>query len=278
MSNELGAFLRSRRARLRPEEVGLGGGGRRRVAGLRREEVAVLASVSTDYVVRLEQGRLRPSDAALEALARALRLDPVERTHLFALVGRAAPAVNHRTTVDEVRPALLRLLRAVEPSPAYVVGPTLDLLAWNSTASMLFGGLEARTPAELNVARLIFLDSGVRQLIAPEQVGLDVVAALRAAQGRRGSDPRVDLLVDELRERSSDFRALWTTQDVAAKTHGCKTFVHPQVGRLDLEWERLSIPGETSQALMVYSAEPGTASATALTLLGSLAATEARMR
>src|SRR5215467_9462803 len=129
VSDELGEFLRSRRARIRPEDVGFRSGRGRRVEGLRREEVAALASVSVDYIKRLEAGRIRPSEAVLDSLARALQLDAVERTHLFALAGRAA--ANTVDPLKDVRPGLVRLLAAVEPLPAFVVGPWLDLLAWN---------------------------------------------------------------------------------------------------------------------------------------------------
>ena len=210
----------------------------------------------------------------LDALGRALRLDAAERVHLLALAGRRAAPETSRT-VDAPRPALLRLLQAVEPFPAYIVGPSLDMLAWNATASALFGGLEARPRDALNMARLIFLDRGLGRLLDVEQVGGEVVAALRAAQGRPGTRGDVDALVAELLESSAEFRTHWHRQDVSAKAHGRKSFRHPDVGRLDLDWERLTIPAAEDQALMVYSAEPGGPSATALALLGSLAATEA---
>src|SRR6478672_3865336 len=142
MSSELGEFLKSKRAQIRPEDVGFRSGRGRRVEGLRREEVAVLASVSVDYIKRLEAGRIRPSDAVLDSLARALQLDVLERTHLFSLAGRTAAPHDH--SLEDVRPGLLRLLAAVEPLPAFIVGPWLDLLAWNPTASALFTGLERR--------------------------------------------------------------------------------------------------------------------------------------
>ena len=273
VSDELGAFLRSRRARLRPEDVGLGAGGRRRVPGLRREEVAALASASVDYVVRLEQGRMRPSEAVLHALARALRLDEAERRHLFALAGRGDARAG-RAPAGAIRPGLLRLLGALEPLPAYVMAPSLDLLAWNPTASCLLGGLERRTPEERNIALLVFLDPAFARLLGPpERSGADVVAALRTAR-TAGRDARAASVIDELAARSPAFGALWERQDVAAKTHGRKTFAHPEVGPLELDWERLALPGAEDRALMVYSAEPGSPSATGLTLLGALAATE----
>lgn len=276
MSDELGAFLRSRRAGLRPEDVGFKPGRARRVPGLRREEVAALASVSVDYVTRLEQGRIRPSEPVLDSLARALRLDVVERAHLFALAGRIPP-VEHTRPRGEVRPGLLRLLAAVEPLPAFVTDPSLDLLAWNSTASLLFGGFERRPAEERNLARMVFLDPEVGELLgAPECVGAGFVAALRVLLATGRPDPRVEALVDELCEGSEAFRALWAEHIVVKRTHGRETFHHPHVGPLDLDWDRLTVPGGGGQALMVYSAEPGTPSATALTLLATLAATAAQ--
>jgi len=276
MSDELGDFLRSRRARIRPEDVGFRSGRGRRVEGLRREEVAALASVSVDYIKRLEGGRIRPSEPVLDSLARALRLDAVERAHLFTLAGRAA-AVRDLEPREEVRPGLLRLLAAVEPLPAIVVGPWLDLLAWNATASALFCGFERRSPEERNMARLIFLDPEVRELFCtPEWDGAGLVAGLRVRHARGRPEPRVEALISELCERSQHFRRLWQEHGAVKRMHGRKTFNHPQVGMIDLDWERLTVPGSSGQVLLVYSAEPGTPAATALTLLGTLAATAAQ--
>ena len=275
MSDELAEFLRSRRARIRPEDVGFRAGRGRRVEGLRREEVAALASVSVDYIKRLERGKIRPSEAVLDSLARALKLDIVERSHLFALAGRAAAARDeHR---DEVRPGLLRLLAAVDPLPAFVVGPWLDLLAWNPTASALFGGFERRPPEEWNMARLIFLDPEVGQIFRTgEWDGAGLVAALRVRHARGRPDARVEALISELCERSQLFRRLWQEHGVVKRMNGRKTFNHPEVGRIELDWERLTVPGSSGQVMLVYSAEPGTPAATALTLLATLAATAAQ--
>jgi transcriptional regulator with XRE-family HTH domain len=275
MSNELGEFLRSRRARIKPEDVGFRPGRGRRVEGLRREEVAALASVSVDYIKRLEGGRIRPSDAVLNSLARALRLDVDERTHLFALAGRAASAHNADPLAD-VRPGLLRLLAAVEPLPAFIVGPWLDLLAWNPTASALFCGFERRPPEERNMARLIFLDPEIRDLFCVAGWdGSGLVGSLRVRYERERSDARIEALISELRERSPLFRQLWEERAVVKRMKGLKTFDHPEVGRIELDWERLTVPGSGGQVLIVYSAEPGTPAATALTLLATLAATAA---
>jgi transcriptional regulator with XRE-family HTH domain len=275
MNNELGEFLKSRRSRIKPEDVGFRAGRGRRVEGLRREEVAALASVSVDYIKRLEAGRIRPSDAVLDSLARALMLDVVERAHLFALAGRAAAATDH--ALEDVRPGLLRLLAAVEPLPAFVVGPWLDLLAWNPTASALFCGFERRPPEERNMARLIFLDPEIHTLFcAGGWKGAGLVAALRVRYERGRPEPRVEALISELIERSPLFRQVWNEHGVVKRMYGRKTFNHPDVGEIELDWDRLTVPGSGGQVLMVYSAQPGTPAATALALLSTLAATAAQ--
>jgi transcriptional regulator with XRE-family HTH domain len=275
MSNELGDFLKSRRARIQPEDVGFNSGRGRRVEGLRREEVAALASVSVDYIKRLEAGRIRPSDAVLDSLSRALQLDVVERTHLFALAGRTASARD--SALEDVRPGLLRLLAAVEPLPAFVVGPWLDLLAWNPTASALFTGFERRPPEQRNMARLIFLDPEIHDLFcAGGWSGAGLVAALRVRYGRGEPDPRVEELISDLIAGSPLFKRLWEEHGVVKRMRGRKTFNHPDVGVIELDWERLTVPGTGGQVLMVYSARPGTRAATALTLLATLAATAAQ--
>jgi transcriptional regulator with XRE-family HTH domain len=272
MSNELGEFLRSRRARIQPEDVGFRAGRGRRVEGLRREEVAALASVSVDYIKRLEAGRITPSDPVLDSLARALKLDIVERKHLFALAGRAT--AHDLDPLEDVRPGLLRLLAAVEPLPAFIVGPWLDLLAWNPTASALFCGFERRPPEERNMARLIFLDPEIRDLFcAGGWDGSGLVAALRVRYTQGQPDARVQALISELIEHSPLFRRLWEEHGVVKRMKGRKTFNHPEVGEIKLDWDRLTVPGAGGQVLMVYSAEPGTPAATALTLLATLAAT-----
>jgi transcriptional regulator with XRE-family HTH domain len=276
MSNELGEFLKSRRAQIQPEDVGFNAGRGRRVEGLRREEVAALASVSVDYIKRLEAGRIRPSDAVLDSLSRALQLDVVERTHLFALAGRTA-AAHDANTLEDVRPGLLRLLEAVEPLPAFIVGPWLDLLAWNPTASALFTGFERRPPKERNMARLIFLDPEIHDLFcAGGWSGAGLVAALRVRHGRGEPEPRVEALISDLIEGSPLFKRLWEEHGVVKRMAGRKTFNHPEVGVIELDWDRLTIPGSGGQVLMVYSARPGTRGATALSLLATLAATAAQ--
>jgi transcriptional regulator with XRE-family HTH domain len=273
MNNELGEFLRSRRAQIRPEDVGFKVGRGRRVEGLRREEVAALASVSVDYVKRLERGKIRPSEAVLGSLARALRLDADERTHLFALADQATSA-HDLNDLEDVRPGLLRLLAAVEPLPAFIVGPWLDLLAWNPTASALFCGFERRPAEERNMARLIFLDPEISKLFrAGGWDGSGLVSSLRIRYEREQPDRRVQALISELKERSPQFHRCWEERRVVKRMKGRKTFDHPEVGVIELDWDRLTVAGAGGQVLMVYSAEPGTPAATALTLLSTLAAT-----
>jgi uncharacterized protein YdcH (DUF465 family) len=212
----------------------------------------------------------------LGSLARALRLDADERTHLFALAGQSTSA--HETeSLEDVRPGLLRLLAAVEPLPAFIVGPWLDLLAWNPTASALFCGFERRAASERNLARLIFLDPEISELFCTgDWDGSGLVGSLRVRYERELPDRRVRALISELKERSPHFHRLWEEHGVVKRMSGRKSFNHPEVGMVELDWERLTIPGAGGQVLMVYSAEPRTPAATALTLLSTLAATAAR--
>jgi len=250
MLAEFGSFLRSRRERLRPEDVGLPAGPGRRTPGLRREEVAELAAISVDYVVRLEQGRLRPSESVLDALARALRLAAPERERLFALARPALTAAAGPAAPP--RPALRRIVAALDPLPAYLLDARLDVLACNAAAQALFGELASR-----NLARLAFLDAGYRRRLGePAEVEAECAGALRLAATRDPSDGALRALVDELRAASPAFRALWEAQEVREKSHGRKTFVDPARGRFALEWERLAVPGGAGLALMVY-ASPG---------------------
>ncbi|MDA0166691.1 hypothetical protein OM076_40895, partial [Solirubrobacter ginsenosidimutans] len=166
-----------------------------------------------------------------------------------------------------LRPALVRIVEAVEPLPAYVLDATLDLLAWNSAAARLFGGLDGKP----NIARLVFTDAGYRaRLVAPGEVEAEAAGALRLGLTRDPANDRLRALVEELLDASPVFAALWAAQDVRDKTHGRKAFTDPEVGAFELEWERLTVPGEAGLALLVYSAQPGTTAATALSRLGML--------
>jgi transcriptional regulator with XRE-family HTH domain len=267
-ADQLGEFVRTRRARVSPELVGLDAGVRRRVPGLRREELAQLAHVSIDYVVRLEQGRIgRPSSDILEALARALLLDDAERRHLFRLAAAREPTADGGDGT-EVRPGLALLVRSLEPAPAVVLSRRLDLLVWNPTAEALLGPFGA----ERNYARLVFGDSATGALhVDWDDAARETVALLRFAAARYPDDPALDELIAELRARSEVAERWWGAHDVAQKRHGLKRYLHPTVGPLTLHYEALHLPGDGDQLLTIYAAEPDTPDAERLAQLSELA-------
>ncbi|GAA2262937.1 helix-turn-helix transcriptional regulator [Kitasatospora cystarginea] len=266
---ELGEFLRSRRARLRPEEIGLPPyGGRRRVPGLRREELAQVAGVSVDYYVRLEQGRTEHvSQAVLDAVARALRLDPDERLHLGNLARPHRPDGVPRPP-QRVLPGLQRLLDSMADVPAYVVGLGTRVLAWNRLAAALITDFGALQPDRRELARLVFLDEAARELYEDwEGKARDVVAYLRLDAGRHPGDAGLSALIGELSIGSRDFARLWAGQEVRDKTRGGYVFRHPAVGRLELAYDTLRLPDDPDQALIAYTVEPDSPSRAALLLL-----------
>ncbi|MCP9619742.1 helix-turn-helix domain-containing protein [Nocardia otitidiscaviarum] len=276
---ELGEFLRSRRARLRPDQVGLiDHGVRRRVPGLRREELALLAGVSVDHYVRLEQGRtLHFSESVLDAVARALRLDPVEHEHLYRL---ARPwSGTERPGTQRVRPGLLRLLEAAPEVPAYIVGRGTAVLAWNRAAAVLLTDFGALPPHERNLTRLVFLDEGMRDLYEdwPAKAA-DVVAYLRLDAARNPGDPAVTALIDDMCRDSAEFAELWRRHDIKDKTHGRYVYRHPMVGRIDLGYETLRLPDDPDQGLVAHTVERGSTSEVALRLLTSIDAPAATTR
>jgi transcriptional regulator with XRE-family HTH domain len=271
---ELGQFLKTRRARVRPDDVGLQPYGRRRVPGLRREELAQLAGVSVDYYVRLEQGRAgHPSEEVLDAIARALRLDDAERAHLVDL---SRPVRRRRTSPTErVRPEVRRLIDTLHHLPAMVIGRRMDVLAWNRLAAALVVDWGALPPEQRNSARHFFLDAGARELYSDwKEDARATVAWLRLAAGRHPDDAGLAELIGELSMKSEEFRRLWPRHDVREKTHGTKRFQHPIVGPLTLAYESLALPGDGDQTLVLYTAEPGSKSETALRLLASTAEPE----
>ncbi|MBK1782752.1 helix-turn-helix transcriptional regulator [Prauserella cavernicola] len=268
--NELGEFLRARRARLRPADVGLREHGQRRVAGLRREEIAVLAGVSADYYTRLEQGRERhPSGQVLDALSRALDLADDAREHLYRVAG-AGPGTGRSRGREVVGPELLQLLDTWTASPAFVLNRTLDVLARNAIAAELFSPFAEAD----NLLRMTFLDPAGRTFYADwHRAAEATVANLRVAAGHDAHDPRLVELLAELGEGSVEFPALWHAHDVRGKTHAAKELAHPDVGPLSLTYQAFEVRAAPGQQLIVYQAEPGSPSAQALSLLGSLAAT-----
>jgi transcriptional regulator with XRE-family HTH domain len=273
---ELGEFLKSRRDRLRPEDVGLPSGGQRRVPGLRREELAMLAGVSVDYYVRLEQGRdLTPSESVLDALARALRLDDTERAHLIAL---ARPPRIPFTTPDagsttEVRPSVQMLLDGLD-QPAFVLGRRMDILATNRMARALLTDFDARPPRERNHARWIFLDPATRELYVDwPVVARENVAILRHDAAQHPDDPELRELIGELSMASPEFRTWWAEHDVAVRNSGTKRYRHPVVGDMKIHFEAMRLADE-DQLLFIYSVEPGTPSQDAMRLLATWAATQ----
>ncbi|WP_433256067.1 helix-turn-helix transcriptional regulator [Streptosporangium sp. CA-135522] len=267
--SELGAFLRSRRARLKPEDSGLDTyGDRRRVPGLRREELARLAGVSVDYYVRFEQGRTDTvSNAVVDAVATALRLTDAERAHLHNLaraVGRrpATPPAPAKQTPTQGQ---LRLLAAMPDVPAYLVGRRTDILAWNPLYAELIGPLDTMAPEHRNTAWLTFLDADVRARYVNWDVkARNVVAYLRRDLGRHPDEPAFTALIDELTTASPEFRKLWAEQQVADRTDGDYHMHHPTAGELHLSFESFVSTADPNISLITYTAEPGSPSETIL--------------
>jgi transcriptional regulator with XRE-family HTH domain len=274
-NGELREFLRTRRARVQPEDVGIEISGQRRVPGLRREEVAMLAGVSLDYYARLEQGRdLQPSDQVLDAIGRALRLAEVERAYLHNLV-RSSLAVPEPAAL-EIPPldAGMRLMLDGLDMPGFIVDVRGDVHAMNRMGRALLVGLEPLPSAAANHPRWIFLQPSARALFTDwEMIARSSVGVLRDAAGRHPRDTALHALIGELSVGSPEFRTWWADHDVDARCRGRKRFHHPVVGDLVLHTEALQlVDGE--RWLFAYAAEPGSRSAEALALLGSWAATE----
>ncbi|MFB6635115.1 helix-turn-helix domain-containing protein [Streptomyces sp. NPDC090082] len=277
LSAELSEFLRSRRARLKPQDVGLPEFGRhRRVPGLRREELAQLAGVSVAYYTRLEQGNGRNvSMEVLDSIARALRLSEAERDHLTRLA-KPAPARRRPSRPQRLRPGVQQLMDAMTGIPAYVVGRRTDVLGSNRMATALFGDIAALPPERRNIARLLFLSDGYRDLFVDwEQKACEVVSFLRLDAGRHPDDPLLSALVGELSMKSEAFRSLWAAHLVKDKGHGSKRLHHPLVGELTLWCETLVVAGDEEQCLATFHAEPGSPSEEALGLLASWGADHA---
>ena len=270
--SELGAFVRARRDRISPGELGLSDSGQRRVPGLRREEVAALADMSADYLRRLEQGRVLPSHAVLDRLADALRFGPSERAHLQNLADRARGRQAPSPADTQVRPTLVRLLEALEPMPAVVLGRRCEVLAWNRAGAALDEVVARQPPEERNVARRVILDPTARELYPDwESLAQEVADVLRLNSARFSDDLQLAALVEELLRESPDFQRYWDDQGVFEKSSGMKVLDHPKVGRLELEYESFEIAPLTGQVLIVYTAPSGSATAKALEELAQVA-------
>jgi len=268
----LGRFLRSRRERLSPDAAGLSGAGRRRVPGLRRDEVATLAGVSPSYYSRLEQGReLSPSHRVLEALARALRLGDDDKGELFRLARPAARRTKSPVRVERVRPHLRQLIESWTSTPAFIIGHAQDLLATNALADALYGDFAQHD----NVLRMLFLDPTAKTFYRnAERARHRAVADLQRTAASTPEDPRILELVGELSVRSGEFRALWAREYTRVPPYDVKHVRHSVVGDLELRHEALSIRSVPGQQLVVLQAEPGSPSADGLALLGSVSAPE----
>lgn len=258
-ARELGAFLRSRRERTRPEDLGLEPGPRRRVDGLRREEIAVLAGLSTDYYQRLEQGRgAKPSDALLDSISDALRLDAAEHRHLMTLARAVRqPETPKRRQQDRVPENAKRMLRALG-LPAFVLSRHLDLLAWNDAAADLLGDPLDLPQDRRNMLHVLFHDDDARlRCKGWETMALDYIGLFRTAIGHDPTDPRAVEIVGVLSLRSSEFRRLWARNDVRDNVHGAKTIRHPRIGDIDVEWDAYPLRGTPGPTMIVFVPQPG---------------------
>ncbi|MCG7207227.1 helix-turn-helix transcriptional regulator [Streptomyces arenae] len=272
-NGELGDFLRSRRARLRPENAGAAfGGGARRVPGLRREEVAHLAGVSTDYYARLEQGRHpHVSETVLEAVARALRLDDTERGYLFELARPRTPGRSRPVRAPRVRQPVHQMLDVLDDvSPAVVLNHRSDVLGANHLAKALITDFDALPYRDRNLARFVLLHPAARDLYTDwGRVAETFVAGLRLAAGRHPDDRVLNELVGELSIKVPEFSNWWAGHRVDQCAHGTQRLDHPVVGELTLSYETLALPADPDQSIVLYTTEPGSASAETLRLLAS---------
>jgi transcriptional regulator with XRE-family HTH domain len=272
-------FLSTRRAKISPEQAGLPlyGGDRRRVSGLRREEVASLAGISIQYYTRLERGDATGvSDSVVDGVAQALRLDEAERVHLLDLLHTAASTRSQRRkpAQQRVRPTVQRILDSMSGTPAFVLNGRLDVLAANVLGRALYSPVYGDRSRPPNTARFTFLDPQAPEFFREwDKVANDAVALLRAEVGRDPYDRRLSDLIGELSTRSDEFRVRWAAHNVQIHTTGVKLFHHPVVGDLDLPFESFPLAADPSQSLLTFTAEPDTPSQDALNLLASWAAT-----
>ena len=273
--DETGDFLRTRRDRITPEQAGILPGGRRRVPGLRREEVAMLAGVSVEYYARMERGDLRGvSDEVLDSLARTLRLDEAETDHLHSLAEAAGPQPARRRKKAEqpFRPSLQRFIDAIA-MPVWVRDRRMDFVAGNAMGRALYAPLLEDPSSQGNTARFVFFSPASRNFFPDwEESATNIVASLRTYAGQNPRDKRLTDLIGELVTRSDDFRLRWAAHDVRHHRTGIKRIHHPEVGDLELVYEAMDFPANPEWFMFGYTAEPGTPSEDRLKLLGSLAA------
>jgi transcriptional regulator with XRE-family HTH domain len=271
-------FLASRRAKITPEQAGLPAyGGHRRVPGLRREEVALLAGVSPDYYVKLERGNLAGvSESVLDAVARALQLDDAERAHLFDLAraANASSTTRRRPSAQKVRPGVQRVLDAMTAAPAWIRNGRADVLAANALGRALYAPVLDSASRPANTARFFFLDPRAAEFYVDwDRTANDMVAVLRTEAGRQPYDRALTDLIGELSTRSHEFRTRWAAHDVLFHRTGRKQLHHPVVGNLDLTYEAFELPADPGLTMLVYTAEAASPTQDALDLLASWAAT-----
>jgi transcriptional regulator with XRE-family HTH domain len=275
-TGSLGEFLRTRRAALTPDDVGIMSFGARRVPGLRREELAQLAGVSSTYYTRLEQGQAEnASSSVIDALARALRLDDDERAHLHALAKGNRPTRPRTARPQHARAGTRQLLAAMPDVPAVLMGPRTEVLAWNALGhALLAGHIDVEAPLDPahrpNVTRMLFLDPHTRELHRDwhGEAAL-AVASLRFIAAQFEEDRALTELIGELTVKSPEFASLWVKHPVRRCTTGVKHLHHPVVGDLDLDFEVLHVPGPGGQRMLMHTAAPGSASAAGLAILSA---------
>jgi transcriptional regulator with XRE-family HTH domain len=277
VQTDIREFLSSRRARLTPEQAGLPAyGGNRRVKGLRREEVAMLAGVSVDYYVRLERGNLAgASESVLDALARTLQLDDAERQYLFDLAAAAGPGRRSSAkAARSIRPVVQQVLDAISESPAWVRNARHDIIASNRLGRALYSPVFDDPRRPVNTTRFAYLNPAAREFFRDyDQIARDAASMLRLEAGRNPHDPDLIRLVGELSTQSEPFRERWASRDVMFHRTGRKRLHHPVVGDLDLDFESMDLPSEPGLVLNVYTAPAGSPSADGLRMLASWAAT-----
>jgi transcriptional regulator with XRE-family HTH domain len=270
-ASRIGEYLRARRELVRPEDVGIADTGRRRVPGLRRDELAMLSGISTEYYTRLEQGRdHHPSEQVLDAVAAALRLDEEASAHLHDIARSAPRRARRQPRPEQVQIGVRRLLAKWHTTPAYVQGRYMDVLAANPLAA----ALSPMFSPGANILRSVFLDPAVQDFFVDWEARIaGAVSGLRALVGPDVDDPRLTDLVGELSVRSEEFRRLWSRHDVRRQVgDGVHRMCHPQVGELELHYDKFTVAGAEHQLMVVYQAEPGSRSEQSLALLASIAA------